>query len=268
MRSFVSVFLMFVFALIVIPAEPVHADALVFNQGFEVNTIDWQDASTGWEGTVTRVASGTNGIASSSGSFHAQMTQGTSGPFTRFGGYNSVWPNGFTTSADFFVDMQWGIGAGFDYSVAANTTANTHRRDFIFHVGRQADGSVRVGASNNTNFNTRMDLATINNYSFLTTGWYTFQQRFYDMGGVLAVDMVVLQGNSQLFSRTLSNPTDLIGLIGGNRYGWLTHTDGTQFVAVDNVQLVNGTSVPEPTSLALLGIGLIGGAMRRFKRQN
>src|SRR5580765_2277600 len=69
-----------------------------YAQGFEVNNV-WGDPPT----DPTRVASGTNGIPSRTGAFHAQAV---SGNFTRWGGYNSIFPaHGYTTSVDIYLNM-------------------------------------------------------------------------------------------------------------------------------------------------------------------
>src|SRR5262245_28608344 len=61
---------------ITIASASASASAL-YSNGFESNTADWQ--------TVTQAASGTGGITSSSGAFHAIAN---AGDFTRWGGYN------------------------------------------------------------------------------------------------------------------------------------------------------------------------------------
>jgi hypothetical protein len=78
------------------------ASTLYFN-GFETNI-------TGWE-TPTRVASGTGGITSSSGAFHATTAAGSS-DFTRWGGYNYGAGNAvptifqeYWTSLDIYLDV-------------------------------------------------------------------------------------------------------------------------------------------------------------------
>ena len=111
---------------------------------------DWQD----YDATITRVASGTNGIASSGGSAgHAIISGGgATAPYTRLGGYSSDFGAGFTVSLDIYLDpTAWVQGQGFDWSTAVNNQDGNHLRDFIWHVGVDS-GQLLVNASNNTDF--------------------------------------------------------------------------------------------------------------------
>lgn len=245
----------------------------VFSQGFETDTSGWLDENdfAGF-GTITRVASGTNGIASFEGVNHAVLTQtgpvgDESSPFTRFDGYRSAWPGKMTASAAVYLDLGWSAGEGFDYSVAANGSDGAHQRDFIFHVTKDTStGKLLVGGSNNTNFNPREDLETINNYEVTTSGWYIFEQVFKDVGGILEVDLNLRDDlGSLLFTETRSNALDLIPLeVGGNRYGWFTNIDIAGGIEVDATSL---TIVPIPAAVWLFGSGLLGliGIARRKK---
>src|SRR6187431_2911562 len=62
-------------------------------QGFEIDAIDWS--------LTTRVPSGTNGVASSTGAFHGEAT---SGAFTRFNAFSAVWPGNYATEIDVYLD--------------------------------------------------------------------------------------------------------------------------------------------------------------------
>ncbi|WP_428387736.1 hypothetical protein [Mucisphaera sp.] len=242
---------------------PASALSLVFDQGFETDTAGFFDENNGWTGNVNRVASGTNGITSADGSFHAIFTQtntpniGLSGPFSQFDGYRTVWPGGMLASIDIYLDpATLAAGEGFDYSVAANGSDGSHQRDFIFHVTKDTStGDLLVGGSNNTNFDPREDLETINNIALGSAGWYTFEHAFYDAGdGSLAVDLNLRNAaGTLLFTETRNSALDVIATeIGGNRYSWFTNIDVAGGIAVDNAQL---SVVPTP---AAFGAGLIG----------
>lgn len=253
------------------------AHAALYSNGFETDT-------SGWFGTMTRVPSGTGGIPSSSGSYHATASAST--PFTQWGGYNygagNAIPTAFqeyTTSIDIYLDVGggWANDTRFDFSSAINNNAGTHRRDFIFNAGFYNDATgpgantsrFVVSASNNS----QPGSAYAKNpgkgpIAISTTGWYTFEHRFYDNGGTLSVDMAIRDASNALISSwTLSDATDTISLIGGNRYGWF---DYNQFstLAFDNAEL---TVVPEPSTYIAGGfllLPVIVSAVRRLRRGN
>lgn len=226
--------------ILVLAAIPVLAATHYF-QGFEIDTFDW----TG----VTQVASGTNGVTSAAGAFHAEVA---SDAFTRFGGYESTFPaGGYTTSIDVYLN----VGAGnandtrFDWDSSINDSTGAGRRDFIFNGGFYNDNDATgsgprfvISASNNSSpgsaypKNPGRDPFTI-----ITTGWYTFEHHFRNAGlGVLAVDLrITTLDGSPLHTWTLSDPSDVIGTtVGGHRYGWF---DFQQFpiLAIDNVSLLS-----------------------------
>ena len=241
--------------------------AVVFTQDFETDTSGWfdDDDNAGY-GDISQVASGTNGIMSKSGSYHALVTDDTPngatagdtvGPFTRFDGYRSEWPGGMTASLDIYLDANWTAGEGFDYSVAANGSDGNHQRDFIFHVTKDiSTGMLLVGGSNNSsNALPREDLESLNYYEVANSGWYTFEHDFYDAGdGTLAVDLNLRDDvGNLLFTETRNSLADILATeVGGNRYGWFTLVNVDGGIAVDNASL---SAVPEPGSLALCTLG-------------
>lgn len=257
--------------------------AVLYSNGFETNTVDWT-------APATRVASGTAGITSSSGSFHA--TQGLSSAgnvFTRWGGQNfgaGGVPTAFqefTTSVDVYLDVGAGLANNtrFDFSSALNKSDGTsHLRDFIFNAGFFNDATgpgantnrFVISASNNSQPGSAFAKNPAKNpIAISTTGWYTFEHHFTDNGGVLAAVMSIYDAADVLVnSWTLSDPTDLIAGVGGNRYGWFDYNQ-IAGLAFDNAWLAvaDATSVPEPGSLALVGLGLAGLAAfgRRALRQ-
>jgi hypothetical protein len=247
------------------------ADTVLYSDGFEGN-------STTWVGT-TPVASGTNGVVSSAGSYHGQT--GTYS-YTTFGGYNFGAGNvpstfqEYRTSVDIYLDLGTASnGQRFDYTAAiseANDVANDgyHLRDFVFNGGfydNGVDDRFLVRATNNAGAGQLNELSP-GTVEITTTGWYTFQHHFYDNAGVLAVDMQILDSaNGLVGSWTLSSPADLIALVGGSRYGWLSRDGATYFdnLLVDNSML---TTIPLPPAAwagfsTLAGVGLVGFVRRR-----
>lgn len=207
-----------------------------FQQGFETDTVELF-------GTVSRVASGTDGIASAEGSHHAILD---GGGYTHFGAYEDTWSGTWTTEVDVYLDATdngggWAAGEGFEFSSAVTGSDGNHQRDFIFHVTQDTStGELLINASNNTNFAPQEHLETLAGTAQIDDdGWYTFQSVFHDDGGVLVVDMNVLDADGNIvFTKTLSDPVhDTISEIGGNRYGWFTTNDVAGGIAVDNIEL-------------------------------
>jgi hypothetical protein len=230
----------------------------VFNQGFETDTAG-MSAGGGSYGAWTRVASGTGGVTSASGSFHAIATQTTYGGYHFFDGARSSWNGGYTASIDVYLDTGMASGEGFDYSVASNNSSGSHLRDFIFHVAKDTStGQLLVGGSNNSNFNPREDLDTLSNhYAVASSGWYTLEHVFRDAGdGTLAVDLNLRDAlGTLLFTETRNDGSDVLTVnVGGNRYGWFTNIDVANGIHVDNVTL---NVVPLPPA-AWAGLGLLG----------
>ncbi len=232
------------------PAAPggVSADAVAnpYFNGFETDTTDWNDYLGS---TITRVASGYNGVTSADGDYHAVLGLGDLidsgtyagqriGPFTRWGGYEDTWPTGgYITELDIYLDMSESDGAtakNIDYSSAISTPAGNHRRDFIFHIGTSTSQANEwaVNASNNApNDPNYTGSAVID-----ATGWYTFRHSFLDNGsGILEVVMEVLDTSGNVLGTwTRTDPSDTIGTnVGGNRYGWIVTNDFDE-LAIDN----------------------------------
>jgi hypothetical protein len=213
--------------------------------------------------SVSRVASGTDGIDSAADAWHAAAAVG-SGAFTRYGGYSGVFPTGgYTTSADIYLDTSLstpGTDLRFDWDSAISNTSGTFRRDFVFNVGTNGSGGFVMSASNNAG-RSGADPANPGRspYTISTSGWYTFQHHFYDAGGdVLAVDLSVrnLGAATPLQTWTLTDPTDVIGTtVGGNQYGWLVNNELP--LALDNVTR-SGVTAPicTPTGFMRDGVEL------------
>jgi hypothetical protein len=208
---------------------------------FETDVGDW--STIGTPPGMTRVASGTGGITSAGGAYHATAAQGA---FSRFGAYSGTWPGAYVAEIAVYLDPSWPVGKGFDYAVASSNSAGAHRRDFIFHVGVATDGRLLVTGDNNTDFTVNnFILTTSPNVQISSAGWYTLQHVFYEDAGVLAVDLNLLDSaGNLLWSRTRSDASDLIpSVVGGNRYGWFTVQNITG-LAVDNHRLATVVQGP------------------------
>jgi hypothetical protein len=219
---------------------------VVWDQGFEIDDQGWFDSDDTWYGTVTRVMSGTSGVISSAGLYHAVLEgDSSSAPFTRFDGYRDEWLGTWVAEIDIYLNPNWAAGQGFDYSVAASGSDGNHQRDYIFHVTKDTTtDNLLVAGSNNTNFAPREDLENINHYEVTSAGWYTFQHVFYEDSGALAVDLNLLDSDGNiLFTETRYNAADIIpDEVGGNLYGWFTFINVSGGIAVDEHQLTFPTS--------------------------
>jgi hypothetical protein len=139
----------------------------------------------------------------------------------------------YYTSVDVYLDPSTSGGADLDdtrweLSSAAskiNGGKCEHLRDFIFTCGwYAADGTDPnrwiCSASNNSvgwPQNPAKNPYTLPNVA----AWYTFQHSFSVVGGQLSVKMEIVDSSgSTLQTWTLSDPSDVESILGGNRYGW------------------------------------------------
>jgi hypothetical protein len=251
-----------------------------FNQGFETNVVGWDVFGAPY--TPTRVSSGTGGIASSSGGFHAVLTPGTlaspTNAATNFGGYTNQFPTGgYTTSLDIYLDPAaiTTNDSRFNYISAASNSSGNHLRDFAFVVGGYTSSDLTgpgaganrfiINGQNNSGRSSSFPKdAGKSPVAVTAAGWYTFEHIFYDNGGSLAVDLKLLDPSDNLVSTwTLNNPADLMSsVVGGNRYGWVSANEFSP-LAIDNSTL---TVVPEPTGIALLALSAGALLLRRQRR--
>jgi Cohesin domain len=209
--------------------------------------------------SLTRVTSGTNGIASKTGVAHGKVDSTVlaappddfSGVFSRLGGYSSSFNGGFQSSLDVYIDLSLptvaGNTYGWDLSTAVSNQAGAHRRDFIFHAAADASDAVAtvlIAASNNSGFAVRQDLDTLNHYEITSSGWYTFEWNFLNVGGVLAVHMILRDAaGTFLWQEIRSDPSDLIAtVVGGNRYMWFTFIESDS-LHIDNTSLGAGAKL-------------------------
>ena len=260
-KKFMTLTLMVVAATLIF-AQTVFAGAppAPYFNGFETDISGWDVFGGAYN--PARVASGTNGITSASGNWHAEAVYSTNRyPATNWGGYSSTFPSGgYSTLVDIYLNVNGGYGndTRFDFTSAISNSAGAHRRDFAFNAGFYNDptgpgaGSNRfvISASNNTGrANSYPKNPGRDPISITQSGWYTFKHTFRDNGsGVLAVDLTILDSSETVIKTwTLSDPTDLIGsTVGGNRYGWFAANE-FPFLAFDNSERT-GVVPNEPPS--------------------
>ena len=226
--------------------------ALIYANGFETGGSDWD--AYGGSFNATRVASGTHGIVSATGGFHAECSP--SGSASRWGGYNfgagAGVPTAFreySTSVAIYLDVSggWSNRTRFDFSSAINRANGNFWRDFVFNAGfYTAADQIGPGAG------TKRFVISASNYgqpgdadpknpdrypiAIATTGWYTFEHHFYANAGWLEVAMSIFDASHALVNIWTLRTAEPISAIGGNCYGWFAFN---QFptLAFDNAEL-------------------------------
>jgi hypothetical protein len=268
MRRFFRAALMFSAVLLWVTAAM--ADSL---QGFEIDDLNWTYAN--------RVASGTNGITSKSGNYHAEALQS---PFPDGSAY-TFWnvgdasvPTGFVSSVDIYLDLNSGAAndTRFDWDVALQDNTGNFVRDFVFNGGYY-DQTSMTGSGPRFVFSAGNNAGRPNSYpedpshdpfAITTSGWYTFQHHFQDDNGVLRVDMTILDANGNVEKTWTINSGDPVGPdCCSAYYDWFA---GQEFevLAFDNVSLTQDapvTPVPEPATMTLVVLGVSGLVRRRTR---
>jgi uncharacterized repeat protein (TIGR01451 family) len=249
--------------------------ATSFFNGFEIDTAGWLDNG----GTISRVASGdtsttyASGVAAATGGAYARLgldpapstcQSGAgdqlvySGPFTRFGGYESTFPTGgYTTGVDVYLDVAYAttnLDTRFDWSSAINDPSGNFRRDFVFNASANLLGFVIDGGNNSTRCGANPNVSGTA-VQITQSGWYTFKHTFTDQAGVLSVTMQLIDSNNTVVGTwTRSDPSDVIGTtVGGHRYGlFVNEFDG---LAIDNSRLAPLTPPPPSADLSVTKSG-------------
>ena len=277
-----------------IPARDARA---AFSQNFEVDTSGWFPLGTD---SVNREPDGyvspvpyASGVTSASPTHHARLRRPTDmcdidtsgsigpsvlcgGPFTRWGGYNSIW-HPYTTQVDVYLDVAYARanpdsingnfclttnssdltckGTRFDYSSAINDSSGNFLQDYAFDVGTGNPGLpspcdpnggwVVVASTNLDRSGTDIYDPAHDPFCIANSGWYTLKHTFKDVGGSLQVLMEIfpLGSGVPLHSWTIT-PGHLITEVGCNRYGWFANQEIWD-LPIDNSIMV-GCGAPPP----------------------
>ncbi len=277
------------FGALSIGAGNAFAATPTFFNGFEANTSGWFPDS----GTIARVADGYVSLSYASGILsapdasdpgtprhHARLSRGScaidttggggptvycTGPYTKWGGYNTQWSGGYTTQVDVYLDVAYAQanpdsyggalclltspsdpsckGTRFDYSSAINDASGAFLRDFVFTVGTGlpdlpiCPSGGFVAAAGTNAFRSGASPYGAGAQCIGTTGWYTFRHTFKDVGGALVVDMDILpQGTTAPVAHWQITSGDQIANVGCNRYGWFADQE-IQELAIDNSRM-------------------------------
>ena len=241
--------------------SPAGASGHLWFQGFETDTDGWLDLGSG---TVHREMSGysnaggyADGVDSATGDWHARLrttqsggcappfAQNTTcfGPFSGWGKATTANPTfptgGYVTEAAVYLDTDWADTHNdwrFDFSSAINNSSGSHLRDFAFNAGTTAGGDWIVGSSTNASRSSSFPSNPCPSPStppnacrapvtITTSGWYTLQHVFYDNGGVLSVDMSILDASGAAVAAWTIHTADLMATVGGDRYGWFVNQE-------------------------------------------
>lgn len=262
-------------------AAPVFAGtaATDYFQGWE--DAGWVQGIPDWDDGVVRVASGTNGITSATGSGHAEAA-GANGPYTPNGGYSADWGGGWVERLDVYLDLSNASDSNYWWSLTTAINKNvsgaaSHLQDNIFFcAGGDASGDFIVGVRNtNEGVKNAAWLKTFAAGQVLTltqSQWVTFEWAYYEDGTTQKSDYNVYNANGDLLltftgpSHDLNNCDGLGNPIGGNRYTWFINIkdtvgagQGDSWLAIDNSSTTYASApVPEPISLVFFGSGLAG----------
>ena len=251
-------------------------------------------SSSGWIGppNIVQEPSGytnaggyADGIASATGAFHARLqldltdlscipgSADCSGPFTRWGGYETVFPAaGYKSSVDIYLDTSFAAAHPdyrFDWDSAVNDSSGNFLQDYVFNAGTNAAGtgfvigtSTNAGRGSTFPANTCPSPSTAPNscrapVEITTSGWYTFQHTFTNVGGFLNVNFKILDSSGTPVTGadwTIFTGHAIAG-VGGHRYGWFVNQEIND-LAIDNSTLSGLAPTCTPTGFYRDGINL------------
>jgi hypothetical protein len=182
---------------------------------------------------------------------------GSSGASTRFGGYSSVWPGGFSQSLDIYIDPSQGnIGDGWFLDNALYSNTGSWLEAGGVGAEKTAAGTWSLAAD--------WDGASYpgGGIDVTTAGWYTIMSEWTEEGTKVGRNTYVYDSlGTEIYSATLQSGQQDIANAGGWGYGWVGRSTAPAgfTLAIDNSSL---TTVPEPGVATLFGLGIAGLAWR------
>ena len=235
--------------------------------------LSYADRNGPWS-NLSRVEASLAGIPVTAANDGWLGTFDRGGPFSRLGGYDATWPaGGLEESIDVFFPNEATWGTQLEYTMSMSRATGDHLRDYVIHMRRNDDGNgFDVWASNNSSY-TDADLVSYINkptseaVNVQGNAWYTLNSRWYISDGSLAADLSIIGDQGTIGTWTRHNENDLVGLVGGSRYGWFPWNSwGT--VYMDNVYRSGSAAPstdesPEPATWLLLACTGVAAVIRR-----
>jgi hypothetical protein len=228
-------------------------------QGFETDTAGWTGSPD--YGSITRVSSGTNGIVSAAGSWHATINEDddANGPYTLSGSALSMpFGTGFTTTIDVYIDTAQGaVGEGWAWDVGISNSNATFLEAGGFGAEKTAAGTWSIAPDGDGAGYPGGGLA------ITTTGWYRLVSEWGDNGGLLTRNSYIRDLSDTTLYTDLLTTTNWTAIASLRNYSWFADVSVPGGLAIDNAT----STVPEPTGLALLGLGAGALLLRRRARR-
>jgi hypothetical protein len=244
----------------------VNAQSVVYPNG---NPGDWTDNNSGNPVSVNPVATGgpDGGAYTQISNVDDEYQTGYgAGPYSVFGaGINTTQP--FYQSVDVYINASWAVpNPSYAQSFWIDMAPNSSDSDTFYG----AEHNFRLTASG-TSVGVSVDGQATPISTITTSGWYDFQMAYspdpigtnpeLTSMNIFSVDgsgnPSALVGTTNVVADSVGGPTQSQNVTGSG-YVWFTvWTDGTADDTL-NVADVEAVAVPEPTTVMLVGAGLMG----------
>jgi hypothetical protein len=165
---------------------------------------------------------------------------------------------------DLNVNPQTNLGSPFDYN--GLTFTGIHLSSFDHDTwDMNGDGTDFLGWATGSN----LGLSTTNGDLFELHSLQLGQLRYNGPGGIAQIIGTVQGGGILTRNITVAERFTDVTLIGWESLLSVSFTGPGQWMSIDNISVtVDATDVPEPSTLAIFALGMVGLASRRFKKQS